>query len=61
VDAGDEALDEELLTRTAPISKEPESLATENESESSKLTELQQHILHNFIGEDSSGRASDKW
>jgi hypothetical protein len=61
VDAGDEALDEELLTRTAPISKEPESLATENESESSKLTELQQHILHNFIGEDNSGRASDKW
>ncbi len=61
VDADDEALDEELLTRTAPISKEPGSLATENESESSKLTELQQHILHNFIGEDISGRASDKW
>lgn len=61
VDAGDEALDEELLKRTMPISKEPESLATQNEAGPSELTELQQHILHSFTGEDSSGRASDKW
>ena len=61
VDASNEALDEELLTRTAPISKEPESLAPPNETGPSELTELQQHILHNFIGEDVSGRASDKW
>ncbi len=61
LDAGDEALDEELLTRTTPISKEPESLATQHESGPSELTELQQHILHTFIGEDVSGRASDKW
>lgn len=61
VDAHDEALDEELLTRTAPISKESESLATQHESGPSELTELQQHILRSFTGEDSSGRASDKW
>jgi len=61
VDASDGALDEELLTRTAPMSKEPESLAPPNEASPSELTELQQHILHNFIGEDVSGRASDKW
>lgn len=51
-DAGDEALDEELLKRTTPISKEPESVARQNEAGQSELTELQQHILRNFIGED---------
>ncbi|OQW36078.1 MAG: hypothetical protein A4E19_15475 [Nitrospira sp. SG-bin1] len=62
VDAGDEALDDDLLKRTAPVSKEPEPLAAQNEAGSPELTELQQHILHNFIGEDiSGGRASDKW
>jgi hypothetical protein len=61
VDASDEALDEELLARTAPKSKEPDLLASPNEASSAELTELQQHILHNFIGEDVSGRASDKW
>lgn len=61
LDAGDEALDEELLKRTTPVSKEPEPLATQNETGPPELTELQQHILHNFLGEDVSGRASDKW
>jgi DNA-directed RNA polymerase specialized sigma24 family protein len=61
LDAGDEALDEELLTRTAPIPKEPEAPALQNEPSPSGLTELQQHILNNFVGEDISGRASDKW
>lgn len=61
VDTSNEALDEELLTRTTPMSKEPESLAPPNEASPSELTELQQHILHNFLGEDVSGRASDKW
>jgi hypothetical protein len=61
VDASDEALDEELLKRTTPISKEPESLAAPHEGGPVEITELQQHILHNFIGEDVSGRASDKW
>jgi len=61
MDAGDEALDEELLKRTTPVSKEPEPLATQNQTGPHELTELQQHILHNFLGEDVSGRASDKW
>lgn len=61
VDGSDEALDDELLTRTTPISKEQESLASQNEAGQSELTELQQHILRSFTGEDSSGRASDKW
>lgn len=61
VDASDEALDEELLTRTAPRLKESESLASPNEAGHPELTELQQHILHSFLGEDVSGRASDKW
>jgi hypothetical protein len=61
VDASDEALDEELLTRTAPRSKDPELLAPPNEASPTELTELQHHILNNFIGEDVSGRASDKW
>ncbi len=61
VDASDEALDEELLKRTTPISKESESVVSQNNAGQSELTELQQHILRSFTGEDSSGRASDKW
>lgn len=57
----DEALDEELLTRTTPISKEPESLARQHDAGQSELTELQQHILRSFTGEDSSAKGSDKW
>jgi hypothetical protein len=61
LDASDEALDDELLARTAPIPKESETPELQNEPASSGLTELQQQILHNFVGEDVSGRASDKW
>lgn len=61
VDSSDDALDEELLARTTPISKEPESLASQHDADQPELTELQQHILRSFIGDDSSGRASDKW
>jgi len=61
LDAGDEALDEELLKRTAPISEESESVANQHAAGQSELTELQQHILRSFTGDDSSGRASDKW
>ncbi len=57
----DEALEEELLTRTTPISKEPESLASQHDARQSELTELQQHILRSFTGEDSSAKGSDKW
>ena len=50
LDAGDEALDEELLKRTAPISEESESVANQHDAGQSELTELQQHILRSFTG-----------
>jgi uncharacterized phage infection (PIP) family protein YhgE len=61
-DTGPEALDEELLRRTTPKPK-AEVGALEGPAEETKqeLTELQKQILHNFIGEDVGGRASDKW
>jgi hypothetical protein len=61
-DTSPEALDEELLKRTAPKPK-AEVGAIEGPAEAAKpeITELQKQILHNFIGEDVSGRASDKW
>jgi len=61
VDTSDAALDDILLTRTKPVSKETATLESQNPTEPSEITELQRHILHNFIGEDVSGRASDKW
>ncbi len=60
-DVSDNALDEELLARTAPPSIDPESSTTPHEASPSELTDLQRHILHNFIGEDTGGRGSDKW
>jgi hypothetical protein len=62
MDTSQHALDDVLLARTAPAPKEPvEALPGQPERPLSELTELQKHILHNFIGEDVSGRASDKW
>ena len=61
LDTSDAALDEILLTRTKPVSKEPETIESQSTTEQPEITELQRHILHNFIGEDVSGRASDKW
>jgi len=56
------ALEDLLLTRTTPIPKEPVgALSTPAEPSTPELTELQKQILHNFIGEDVSGRGSDKW
>jgi hypothetical protein len=61
-DASPEALEEELLKRTAPIPKETAgTLEGPAEGTELELTDLQKQILHNFIGEDVSGRASDKW
>ena len=62
LDTSPEALGEELLKRTAPTPKETTG-AIEDRSEGTEpeLTDLQKQILHNFIGEDVSGRASDKW
>jgi hypothetical protein len=61
-DLSPEALDEELIKRTTPTPKESVG-ALEGPAEPGKteLTDLQLQILHNFIGEDISGRASDKW
>jgi hypothetical protein len=57
-----QALEEELLKRTAPIPKDPAgALPGQSEIGRGEITELQKQILHNFIGEDVSGRASDKW
>lgn len=56
------ALKDVLLTRTAPTPKEPvNALPTPAEPSTPELTELQKQILHNFLGEDASGRGSDKW
>lgn len=61
-DRSPEALEQELLKRTAPIPKElADSLQNQAEARRPEITELQKQILHNFIGEDVSGRASDKW
>jgi hypothetical protein len=61
-DTGPEALDEELLKRTAAKPKaEVGALSGPAEAGKPELTDLQKQILHNFIGEDVSGRASDKW
>lgn len=60
-DTSPEALDEELLKRTAPRPK-PEAGALESQGEQKiEITDLQKQILANFIGEDVSGKASDKW
>ncbi|MCP9453631.1 MAG: hypothetical protein NNA23_13220 [Nitrospira sp.] len=62
LDRSPEALEQELLKRTAPPSQEPGvSLPPQTEGATGELTEMQKQILHNFIGEDASGRASDKW
>ncbi|MFN3681829.1 MAG: hypothetical protein ACK4VP_07295, partial [Nitrospira sp.] len=62
LDRSPEALDHELLQRTAPPAQAPGlSAPPHTEAPIGELTEMQKHILHNFIGEDASGRASDKW
>lgn len=62
LDTTHEALDEMLLARSRPPSKEAaEPASREREAGLGELTDLQHQILHNFIGEDISGRSSDKW
>ena len=61
-DTGPEALDDELLRRTAPKPKADPAALEGPADQKPELTELQKQILANFIGEDiSGGRASDKW
>ncbi len=61
LDLTHEALDEMLLARSRPPSKEAEPISQAREAGHGELTDLQRQILHNFIGEDVSGRSSDKW
>ena len=62
MDRSPEAVDDELLKRTAPVPK-PEVGALEAPAEPppNQLSEMQAQILNSMRGEDVSGRASDKW
>lgn len=61
LDTSNAALDEELLKRSMPTPKAGELPSSAPESGQGELTDFQRHILHNFIGEDVTGRPSDKW
>ncbi len=62
MDTSREALDEELLKRTAPRQKlEAGALAGSSEPAVKELSEMQAQILNSMRGEDATGRASDKW
>jgi hypothetical protein len=62
MDISIQAIDEELLKRTAAKPK-PELGALEDSAERppKELTEMQAQILSSFRGEDAGGRPSDKW
>ena len=62
MDRSPDAVDEELLKRTAPIPKlGVGALEASAEGPAKELSELQAQILNSMRGEDASGRASDKW
>jgi hypothetical protein len=62
MDTSPEAVDEDLLKRTAPIPKlEVGALEAPAEPPVRELSEMQAQILNSMRGEDASGRASDKW
>jgi hypothetical protein len=62
MDRSPEAVDEELLKRTAPIPKrEVGALEAPAKPPVKELSEMQSQILSSMRGEDASGRASDKW
>lgn len=62
MDLSPEAIDEELLKRTAAKPKlEMGALADSSGPPPKELTEMQAQILNSFRGEDASGRSSDKW
>ncbi|HKP00295.1 MAG TPA: hypothetical protein VJU02_01560, partial [Nitrospiraceae bacterium] len=62
MDLSPEAIDEELLKRTAAQPK-PETGAPADSAgpPPKELTEMQAQILSSFRGEDVAGRSSDKW
>ena len=62
MDRSSEAVDEELLKRTAPIPKlEVDALEAPASLPVKELSEMQAQILNSMRGEDVSGRPSDKW
>jgi hypothetical protein len=62
MDRSPEAVDEELLKRTAPTPKlEVGVLESPAEPPVKEMSEMQAQILNSMRGEDASGRASDKW
>lgn len=61
LDTSNAALDEELLKRSMPTPKAGDLPSPSTESGQGEITDFQRHILHNFVGEDVSGRSSDKW
>ena len=62
MDTSREAMDEELLKRTAPRQKlEAGALESSSEPAVKELSEMQAQILSSMRGEDATGRASDKW
>lgn len=53
IDLDADALEQDLLTRTAPTPKEePALLEASGEPSKEKLSEIQEHILRSFAGED---------
>ena len=62
MDTSIEALDEELLTRTAPRQKlEVAALDSSAKPAAQELSEAQAQILSSMRGEDAGSKASDKW
>jgi hypothetical protein len=62
MDHSAEAVDEELLKRTAAKPKlEVGALEAPAEGPAKELTEMQTQILNSMRGEDVAGRPSDKW
>ncbi|MCC2640971.1 MAG: hypothetical protein K0S45_1384 [Nitrospira sp.] len=52
IDASPEALEQELLTRTAPTAKETLALPEETtQTEAEQIGQMQQHVLNSFMGE----------
>ena len=62
MDRSPEAMDADLLKRTAATPKiEVDALDAPAEPPVKELSEMQAQILSSMRGEDASGRASDKW
>jgi hypothetical protein len=62
MDRSPEAVDVDLLNRTAPVPKlETGALESSAEPPVMELSEMQVQILNNMRGEDVSGRPTDKW